>query len=236
MTTTPLPPPTVGASPTGSAPGSQPPHLYDDHDATAQTVLFDSREQATAVVDSATIPSPSPSPSGKAVSTLSQIARKVADREIKRAIVELLDVGLSKVVLKAWQGHDALLASARRTDGGGGREVVVLQDHTITSTHTPRIALTVDGIDLGTLTISIVLTLRLIGITAIVERGELVAVETGAIAATGKLSVESVPLTSRSKQFDAVAVLKLDHPVRLAQTKATALPPPSPPTVLRQLL
>lgn len=230
MTTTPLPPPTVGASPTGSASGSQPPHRYDDHDATAQTVLFDSREQATAVVDSATIPSPSPS--GKAASTLSQIARKVADREIKRAIVELLDVGLSKVVLKAWQGHDALLASARRTNEGGGREVVVLQDHTITSTHTPRIALTVDGIDLGTLTISIVLTLRLIGVTAIVERGELVAVETGAIAATGKLSVEGVPITSRSKQLDAVAVLKLDHPVRLAQTKATALPPPSPPTVL----
>jgi hypothetical protein len=223
MTTTPLPPPTVGVAPITRPTSGQPSAPPDDQGATAQTVLFDTRAQAVAVVDAATIPSPS----ANAPSKLSQVARKVADREIKRAIVDLLDVGLSKVVLKAWKGHDALMASARRTNEAGGREVVVLQDHTITSTHTPRVALAVDGIDLGTLTISVVLTLRLIGITAVVERGELVAVETGAIAATGKLSVEDVPITSRSKPLDAVAVMKLDHPVRLAKAQATALPPPT---------
>jgi hypothetical protein len=189
--------------------------------ATAETVLFGSHDAAVAAIEAA----PVPPPRSKGPSKLSQIVRKVADREIKRAIVELLDVGLAKVILKAWQGHDALLAAGQRTSEKGGREVVVMNEHTITSTHKPRLALTADGIDLGQLTISIVLSLRLVGITAIVQGGELVAVETGSMAASAKLSVEDVPITSRAQTFDAVAVMKLDHPVRLVRAQPGRLDP-----------
>lgn len=190
---------------------------------TAATLLFDSREQAESAVDTAT-DQVKPSEGQR---KLSEIARKVAKREIRRAIVELLDVKLGGAVLKAWQRHGALLAAAQRTSSGG-REVVMMADHTVTSTHSPRLELAMNGIEIGTITINIVMTLQLVGVNAVVQRGELTAVESGSMVASAKLSVEDVPVASRSRTIDAIRVIHLPTPIPLA-----AAGPASPPTPKR---
>jgi hypothetical protein len=201
-----LPPPVAGAastalpaSPVASGPAVEEP--------TARSLLFDTPEQADAVLKGE-------HKIDEAMGKLSQVTRKVAQREIRRAILDVLDIGLAGVVQRGWKKHDALLAAGRRTSEGG-REVVVLADHTTTSTHQPHISITIDGVDLGTITMAVVMSLRLVGITAVVERGQLVAVETGSIAATAKLSVEDVPITNRSQTIDAVACMRLAKPLSL---------------------
>ena len=206
-----LPPPVAGAA-SAAEPVSPVAAVPTVAEPTARSLLFDTPEQADAALQA----------DGKAggakmdeaLGKLSQVTRKVAQREIRRAILDVLDIGLAGVVQRGWKKHDALLAAGRRTSEGG-REVVVLADHTTTSTHSPHITITVDGVDLGTITVAVVMTLRLIGITAVVERGQLVAVETGSIAATAKLSVEDVPITNRSQTIDAVACMRLAKPLSL---------------------
>jgi hypothetical protein len=203
-----LPPPVAGAA-TASTSESAPPvtAVPTVEEPTARTLLFDTPEQAEAALQGER-------KMDEALGKLSQVTRKVAQREIRRAILNVLDIGLAGVVQRGWKKHDALLAAGRRT-AEGGREVVVLADHTTTSTHSPHITVTVDGVDLGTINVAVVMTLRLIGINAVVEGGQLVAVETGSIAATAKLSVEDVPIHNRSKTIDAVAALRLAKPLSL---------------------
>lgn len=207
-----LPPPIRQPVPTVPPPGWNPPAVQG-HVLTARSLLFDTAEQAEATLERGGNTA-TDGKAGDALSKVSKVSQKIARREIKRAILDLLDIGLAGVVQRGWQRHDALVAAGRRT-AQGGREVVVLADHTVTSTHSPHISLTVNGIDLGTITITVVMSLRLIGITALVERGQLVAVETGSIVATAKLSVEDVPITSRSQTIDAVAVMRLAKPLPL---------------------
>jgi len=202
-----LPPPVAGAA---SAAEPAPPPVTavpTVEEPTARSLLFDTPEQADVVLQG-------DRKVDEALGKLSQVTRKVAQREIRKAILNVLDIGLAGVVQRGWKKHDALLAAGRRT-ATGGREVVVLADHTTTSTHSPHITVTVDGVDLGTINIAVVMTLRLIGINAVVEGGQLVAVETGSIAATAKLSVEDVPIHNRSKTIDAVAAMRLAKPLSL---------------------
>ena len=155
---------------------------------------------------------------------LSEIARKVARREIRRALIEMLDVKVGNVVLRAWDRHGALLAAAQRTTTGG-REVVLMADHTVTSKHSPHVDLAIDGVDIARISSAIVMSLRIIGVNAVVERGELVAVEGGSIVASTKFSIEDVPIASRSRTIDAVATIRLDHPIKLAKLPTPTAPP-----------
>jgi hypothetical protein len=207
----------ANAAQPGSAP--QPPEGES-----AATLLFDSREQAESAVDQSADRIKGSGAKGK----MTDIARKVARREIRRAIVELLDVKLSGVVLRAWQSHGALLSAADRTAKGGGREVVLMADHTIKSTHSPRVELAIDGVEIGRITSHIALTMQIIGVNAVVQRGELVGIEGGSVVAAAKLSVEDVPIASRSRTVDALKVIQLSRPIRLAG--APAQPPGGPRT------
>ena len=189
---------------------------------TAAALLFDGPREAEAAIDAAAFPM-----KAKGGKQLSEIARKVARREIRRALIEMLDVKVGNVVLRAWERHGALLAAARRTTAGG-REVVLMADHTVKSSHQPHVELAIDGVDIAQISSSIVMTLQIVGVNAIVERGELVGIEGGSIIASTKFSIEDVPIASRSRTIDAVATIRLDHPIRLAG--ATAPTAPAAPT------
>lgn len=213
MTTLPPPRPAGTSNPpsTAAAPEPRPwaPPRPASAEVTARSLLFDDAADAGAAVAQATA-----GVTSSRTAKISKIAQSVAHREIREAIVDLLGIGLSGVVLRAWRGHDDLIAAARRTSGGG-REVVVLADHTTTSKHSPHVSLVVNGVDLGRITIAVLISLRIVGATAVVERGALIAVQSGAMDATVKLTIEDVPVASRSKQLDAVAVVQLDKPVPL---------------------
>jgi hypothetical protein len=177
---------------------------------TAAALLFDGPREAEDAIDGSSYPMKS-----KGGTKMSEIARKVARREIRRALIEMLDIKLGSVVLRAWQRHGALLAAAQRTTSGG-REVVLMADHTVTSRHSPHVDLAIDGVDIARISSAIVMSLQLIGVNAVVERGELVGLQGGSIVASTKFSIEDVPIASRSRTIDAVATIRLDHPMKLA--------------------
>ncbi len=74
---------------------------------------------------------------------------------------------------------------------------------------------TVDGVELGSVPVAVNMSLKLMGITAIVDRGYLLGVESGSIAASANLAVAGKPITSRTKTIDAVRTLQLPKPVQL---------------------
>jgi hypothetical protein len=195
---------------------------------TAKTVLFGTDQPDDTVLKGEEAKA-ADAAAGAAMGKLSKVARKVAERQVRKAILDLLDIDLLGVVQRGWARHDALIAAAQRTAAGGGREVVALADHTVSSTHTPHVKVSVDGVELGTINIAVLMSLKLIGITGVVEGGQLVAVETGSVAATAKLSVEDVPITTRSQTLDAVFALRLAKPMPLI-APSTPLAPPSPGT------
>jgi len=216
-----LPPPVAAASAFADPVQSAAP--VDPAPLTAKALLFETAADADAALQRHEEEATNAAVRGS-FDKFSKVTRKVAEREVRKAILDLLDIDLVGVVQRGWARHDALIAAGRRT-AEGGREIVSLADHTVSSTHTPHIKLALDGLDLGTITIAVVMSLKLIGITGVVERGQLVAVETGSVAATAKLSVEDVPITTRSQTIDAVVAMRLAKPLPLI-TPTSDLPPP----------
>lgn len=194
-----LPPPSTGWAPPSAAVATT------SAPATAMSVLFDTPEQAAAAVGAGPDDMLASSP---------PVVRKAAQKEMQRAILELLDVGLTGVVQRGWQGHSGLRSAGQRTVAGG-REVVQMADHVINSSHAPHIAVTVDGVELGSVPVTINMSLKLMGVTAVVERGHLLGVETGSIAASANFAVAGKPITSRTKTVDAAQAIRLPKPVPL---------------------
>lgn len=197
-----LPPPNanVGWAPPGAA--VAPPPVA----ATAKSVLFDTPEQAATALASGS--------DEAMLGNVPPAVRKVAQKEVQRAILDVLDIGLDGVVQRGWQNHEGLVAAGKRT-AQGGREVVQLADHVINSSHSPSIAITIDGVELGSIPVSVNMSLKLMGIAAVVERGHLLGVETGSIAASANLAVAGKPVTSRTKTVDAARAIQLPKPVPL---------------------
>ncbi len=199
-----LPPPNVGWAPPSAAvvETTAAPVVA----ATAKSLLFDTPEQAAAALAAG--------PEGDMLANAQPVVRKVAQREMQRAILEVLDIGVTGVVQRGWQNHAGLLAAGRRTVDGG-REIVQMADHVINSSHSPHIAVTVDGVELGSVPVAVNMSLKLMGITAVVERGHLVGVEAGSIAASANLAVAGKPITARTKTVDAARAIQLPKPVPL---------------------
>ena len=195
-----LPPPHVGWAPPAAALASQ------AAPETAKSVLFDSPEQAATALTAGQ--------DDAAFSNVPPVVRKVAQKEMRAAILDVLDIGLTGVVERGWQSHRGLVAAAKRT-AQGGREVVQLADHVINSSHSPHLAVTVDGVELGSVPVAVNMSLKLMGITAVVERGHLLGVQTGSIAASANLAVAGKPITSRTKTVDAARTIQLAKPVPL---------------------
>ncbi|MEQ1874606.1 MAG: hypothetical protein ABL953_12855 [Ilumatobacteraceae bacterium] len=195
-----LPPPNTNWAPPSAA--VAPPTV----EATAKSVLFDTPEQAAAALAAQS--------DDAVLANVPPVVRKVAQKEMQRAILEVLDIGLVGVVQRGWQNHDGLLAAGKRT-AQGGREVVQLADHVINSSHSPSIAIAIDGVELGQLPIAVNMSLKLMGVAAVVERGHLLGVEAGSIAASANLALAGKPITSRTKTVDAARAIQLPKPVPL---------------------
>jgi hypothetical protein len=137
--------------------------------------------------------------------------RTAARKEAMRAVLASLDIALPDIILRGWLRHRALKAAAERTKEGG-RELVELADHTIKSVHRPRITLTVDGVPLTVLSLTVDISLKLIGLTAVVEKAALVGLESGAVVATASLKVGTDVVATRSQRLDAQHAIPIDRP------------------------
>lgn len=160
--------------------------------------------------------------------------RTAARKEAKRAVLGALDIALPDLVIRGWLRHKALKAAAERTRNAG-RELVALADHTIASVHRPRITLTLDGAPLTVLAVTIELKLRVIGLTAVVEKAALVGLESGALEATATLKLGPDVVATRSQRLDAHHAIPIDRPRPLLgdgagpdQPGAGSMPPRPP--------
>jgi hypothetical protein len=184
--------------------------------------LFDGEDPPLAVATGGT--------AGEALDRLPPPLRAAARKEAKRAVLGALDIALPDIVLRGWLRHRALTAAAERTREGG-RELVELADHTIASVHRPQITLTLDGAPLTVLAVTIEISLKLIGLTAVVEKTALVGLESGAVVATATLKLGADVVATRSQRLDAHQAIPLDRPRPLLAEQPAEHPGagPTPP-------
>ncbi len=205
-----LPPPTPQGPPAPAQREWAPP-ATPTAPLTARSLLFDTADPQLAVAGG---------PEGEALDRLPPALRTAAHKEAKRAVLASLDIALPDIIIRGWLRHRALKAAAERTKESG-RELVALADHTIKSVHRPRITLTIDGMPLTVLSLTIDISLKLIGLTAVVEKAALVGLESGAVVATASLKVGTDVVATRSQRLDAHHAIPIDHPRPLLTEKAS---------------
>ena len=145
------------------------------------------------------------------------------DAEIARKAADLLDVSLGDLVVKGWLGYTDLRAAAQRT-GAGGREVVALARHRISTVHRPWIELRCLDALLGRIDFELTVDLTLRSVVAVVDTGHLAAVRSGECSA--RIAFEHAKLgtiATRERHFPATAVVQLKRPVRLIRKGEAAL-------------
>jgi hypothetical protein len=112
--------------------------------------------------------------------------------------------------------------AGRRTIDSTAREVAELVTHRITSTYTPDIELLIDEHKVGSVRFRLDLTFDIVGCTAAVASGDLVAIEGGKVKVTGTVTMGSTTLLKKSKQLDLHVLVNLRRPVPL--TRAASAP------------
>lgn len=206
-----LPPPTP-PGPSAPAQREWAPPATPTAPLTARSLLFDSADPQLTIATGG--------PEGEALDRLPPALRTAARKEAKRAVLASLDIALPDIIIRGWLRHRALKAAAERTKESG-RELVELADHTIKSVHRPRITLTIDGMPLTVLSLTIDISLKLIGLTAVVEKAALVGLESGAVVATASLKVGPDVVATRSQRLDAQHAIPIDHPRPLLPDKTS---------------
>jgi len=203
-----LPPPQPAGQP-APQPAPQlawapPRHSHPQPAITAASLFDDDAALGTAITTATEQP----------LAQLTPALRKAALREVRSSLGESLGFPLADVVAQAWTRHKTLLAAAERTREKG-REVVALADHTITSVHRPRIDLAVDGLPLASITVTLDLSVRVVGVAGVVEKAALVGLESGATTVTATLKIDGQQVAKRQHQFDARRLVTLDRPCEL---------------------
>ncbi|MFE5672777.1 hypothetical protein ACFQ58_14340 [Agromyces sp. NPDC056523] len=151
------------------------------------------------------------------VDNMSTAARRAVYGQVAVAAHRLLDVDLTDAIVGGWLKYKALVDAGRRTLGSAAREIVELVSHRITSTYKPVIQVYVDGLPVGSVEFRLELVFEIIGCSAVVAAGDLVAVEGGDVKVTGTLAVKGKAIATKSKQFDSHLVVNLRRPVHLTQ-------------------
>lgn len=120
-------------------------------------------------------------------------------RAVGRALQQALDVNIADVLVGGWNTYHSLL---EYTDPAKHppEEVasVTLWEHTITSSHEPRVKLLVNGENVATITFGVDLELHFDSATLTIQDGKILEVRTGTCVGKGTLKCEGAVLMERS--------------------------------------
>jgi hypothetical protein len=167
----------------------------------------------------------------RGVRWLSASAATAVDDEIGRALGGLLELDLGDALVAGWCKHRDLRAAGDRTHRDpSSREVVALASHRVAWAHQPRVDLFVDEVLIHTLTFELSIVFDLTGVSAVVWRGHLVALEGGECLVTAALALEGRQLVARRGHVDLGWLVPLRRTVPLWSADATtgSAPPPPP--------
>jgi hypothetical protein len=147
----------------------------------------------------------------------------VLDQSISEVLLDALDLDLAGIVVEAWTDYQDLRKAAARTrDAPGKPERVVLAEHEITLAEEPLVDILIDGARVQQLKFELVLTLTLRGVVAVVDRGALVAVRTGEVAAAATLTLNGAPLARGEHTWAAGVMIRTGDGIPLLGPAAPA--------------
>lgn len=148
---------------------------------------------------------------GRGLETLDSRTRTMLDRELATVVGRLLDLDLADMLVAGWRTHKALGEAGQRSLATApyGEELVELARHTVTSTHTPRVDLLLNGVRVTTVEVVITITFAVDALVAVVRSGRLVGIRSGHCLAKLVVVLEGVPVAARERDFDAPLLVRL---------------------------
>jgi hypothetical protein len=159
----------------------------------------------------------------RGVRWLSASSLGVVERELAGVLEGLLDLDLGEVLVAGWRKHAALIAAGERTAAApASKEVVELATHRVTWTCRPSVDLVLDGAKLATLEFVLTIEFVLVGVSAVVWQGHLVAVQGGDCSVTGDLELGGADLCHREQRVDIAWLAPLRPAVPLVGNGTTA--------------
>lgn len=155
--------------------------------------------------------------------------RGLARDEVMTVVLRAIDTPLVDVLVAGWRKWEELVAAAERSlREPQATECVELHDHHITSTHRPRIDVTLDGEPIAHVELTLELDALLHAVTAVVENGRLTALRTGHADVTARLSIEGIQVTEKGRPIELPIEIGLGEGIVLRDTADVVVLPPSP--------
>lgn len=144
------------------------------------------------------------------VRLLGAVARRALVEEIETKLRTVLSDTLADLVIGGWHVHATIAEAIRKSrDEPGVDQVVPLRNHTITANRGHDLDVEVDGFQVLTLSVELVVKLQLYDAVAVVRDGHLVAVRSGQANTSGILTVEGVEVAKETLTFPLTAELVL---------------------------
>jgi len=163
--------------------------------------------------------------------------RAFARDEVVGVAIGALDLPLINVMAAGWRKWGELTDAAGRTlEMPGATEIVELHDERITSTHHPRIDVTLDKEEIAHIDLGLELDIVLHAVTAVVSDGRLSALRTGRADVTARLSVEDKTLAEATRPVELPIEIGLGAGISLVDAPDVVVLPASPtdePTAFR---
>lgn len=155
--------------------------------------------------------------------------RAFARDQVVTVVLSALDLPLVDVLAAGWRKWEELVTAATRSvQEPGSAEIVELRDRRITSTHRPRIDVTLDGREVAHIELELELEIVLHTVTAVVTSGRLSALRTGRADVTARLSVEGVQAAQKTRPVELPVEVGLGAGIPLVNVADVVVLPPSP--------
>jgi hypothetical protein len=147
---------------------------------------------------------------GRPLRTLGAVARRALTEEVEAKLRMVMSDTLADLIVGGWRAYGAVRRVIEDSRSRPGVDYVLpLRNHTIMADRQHSLDIEVDGFQVMTLSVQLVIRVQLCDAVAVVRDGQLVAVRSGQAKANGTVTVEGVQVAQRSMTFPVTAELAL---------------------------
>ncbi|HWN33410.1 MAG TPA: hypothetical protein VNP03_11725 [Pseudonocardia sp.] len=151
------------------------------------------------------------------------VAFRLADERVAEALGDRLTADVGGLLLQGWLKHRELVDAATRTRDVPGRpEDVILVTHEVSYLHKFPVEVWVNGGLVVTLDFQLALALELSGVVAVVDRGRLVALRSGDVLATARVTLWDQDVANGKRELFAGVLLPLREGFPLVSLPSTS--------------
>lgn len=151
---------------------------------------------------------------GELKQQLPKVSFKAVEKEIAAKIGEVLDLGFSEVLLSGWKKYQGFQAYADPAQHPPEETILVpLAEHTIQSSHSPRVDVMIKNVLIGSIALEVQLSLALEGVVLKIQAGKILDIRAGTCQAAGSLQAT---LTSKVGNKELLSLDKQTPKLQLA--------------------